>query len=385
MFSGFLLAWRYLFRGKAHHVSFIGVISCLGVALGVATLIVVMSVMNGFDRDLMDRLLRFNYHVNLESYDQDDLLEVKKTIDTWSEVKSSSIYLKTQVFAKLKDSVLPLGVKGVNFDNPAQKNQIFKYVTQELGDSGFFAGEGLRRRFGKDDNFEYYPLKKTLQAKEGKLRGYFKVGLYEVDNSYLITDLETAKSLSSNYAMYLGVRIDDPFRSDEIKERIKSSFDEYYFVTTWAEVNRVLFSALKLEKITMFIILSLIILVASFNIFATLTVRVIEKTKDIGVLKSIGFSSRRILTLFSLQGLFLGLIGVFSGITLGLGLSLFLAKYPIIKLPQEIYTLEYLPIHVNYPDVVLVGLVGMILAFICSLIPALRAAKLEACEALRYE
>jgi len=385
MIPELFLAWRYLFRGKARHVSFIGIVSCLGIALGVATLIVVISVMNGFDRDLMDRLMRFNQHLTIECLDQEQLPEIEKKLETWEDVETASISLQTQVFAKFDKLVLPLAVKGVDFQDKKESQMIYQYITRETASEGFFVGEGLRRRFFILDKIEFYPLKKKMQLQEGLVRGSFKVGLYDIDNNYLITDLENAKSLSSNYLLFLGVRIGDPYKASQIKKKILVEFGQDVFVSTWMESNQVFFSALQLEKLVMFIILSLIILVAAFNIFATLTVGVVEKTKDIGILKSLGFTGKRIARIFSLQGLLLGFIGTLSGTVLGLGLCIGLEKFPFIKLPQEIYYIEYLPMAINYRDIGLIILVGIVLSFIFSLLPAMRAARMQPSEALRYE
>jgi len=156
-------------------------------------------------------------------------------------------------------------------------------------------------------------------------------------------------------------------------------------VSTWIETNEALFATLKLEKFAMFIILGLIIMVASFNIFATLTVKVVEKTKDIGILKALGFTGTRIMVVFALQGLMIGLIGVCAGSGLGLGICYLLQKYPFIRLPAEVFFTEYLPVAVNYSDVTMIALVGLAISFVSSLLPAFRAANLPACAALRYE
>lgn len=352
--------------------------------MGVATLIIVISVMNGFDRDLMDRLMRFNQHLRVECLDNEQLSRIEEEVETWEGVEAASISLQTQVFAKFDKLLLPLVVKGIDFNDKEESQIIYQYITKETASEGFFIGEGLKRRFFILDEIEFYPLKKKLQLQKGVIRGTFKVGLYDIDNNYLITDLERAKSLSSNYVLFLGVRVSDPYKAAKIKKKILAKFDQDVFVSTWMESNQVIFAALKLEKVVMFIILSLIILVAAFNIFATLTVGVVEKTKDIGILKSLGFTRKRISRIFSLQGLLLGFVGTLSGAVLGLGLCMGLERFPFIKLPQEIYYIEYLPMAINYRDIGLIVLVGIVLSFIFSLLPAMRAARLQPSEALRY-
>lgn len=384
MFASFYLARRYFLRGRAKHISFISIISCLGVALGVFALIVVISVMNGFDKDLMERLLKFNYHLTVETPEKELLPAIKARVDGIKGVESSSIILQTQVFAKVDRYVVPLMVKGFDFNDERETNTFYQYVKKDLKNNGFFAGEGLYERLGLQDTIEYYPLDKNFKLKEDKIRGFFRMGIYDIDNNYLIMDLEKAKSLSPNYYMFLGVRIKDPMEVKKIKNIITQEFPRGLMVTTWMD-NQVLLSALALEKLTMFVLLSLIALVASFNIFATLMVKVVEKTKDIGILKALGFTSGKILAIFSLQGLFLGLIGVFLGTFSGLGLCFLMQKYHFIKIPVDIYSIEYLPVYINYRDIFVIAILGLLFSFISSLFPAVRASKLSPCEALRYE
>jgi lipoprotein-releasing system permease protein len=384
MFASFYLARRYFLRGRAKHISFISIISCLGVALGVFALIVVISVMNGFDNDLMDRLLKFNYHLTIETPEKELLPAIKARIDKIKGVENSSIILQTQVFAKIDRYIVPLMVKGFDLNDEREAKSFYQYVKKDLKNGGFFVGEGLYDRLGLQDSLEYYPLDKNFKLKEEKLRGFFRMGIYDIDNNYLITDLEKAKSLSPNYYMFLGLHIENPMEARQIKNIITQQFPMGLSVSTWMD-NQVLLSALKLEKLTMFVLLSLIALVASFNIFATLMVKVVEKTKDIGVLKALGFTSGKILAIFSLQGVFLGLIGVFLGTASGLGLCLLMQKYHFIKIPVDIYSIEYLPVYINYRDIFLIAILGLLFSFVSSLFPAIRASRLSPCEALRYE
>ncbi|MBU1367698.1 MAG: ABC transporter permease [Candidatus Omnitrophica bacterium] len=379
------LARRYLFRGRAKHISFIGVISCLGVVIGVATVIVAISIVNGIDGGLMERIMRFKYHLTIEAAEDDSLYRAKEVMKQWEEVEIASLSLQTQIFAKFDDAIIPLVVKGIDFSEKSELDFFYQYVKSDFNNEGFFAGEGLRRKFNLGERIEFYPLEKKLRLQEEKIRGFFSTGLYDIDNYYLIGDLEKTKELSPHCQFFLGVRIKEPFYADKIKQKIKQAFPEGLFVFTWIEQNEALFATLKLEKIAMFIILSLIILVASFSIFATSTVKVVEKTKEIGILKSIGFTNRKILTIFTLQGVILGFIGVIFGTCLGLGICLILEKYPFIRLPQEIFFTEYLPVAVNYGDIILIGALALCISFVSSLFPALRAARLSPCEALRYE
>lgn len=381
-----LLARRYFFRGKAKHISFIGIISCLGVMLGVATVITAMSIVNGIDGGLMERIMRFREHLIVESFQPQQLNKVKEALESWEEVDVASLCLQTQVFAKFNSTIVPLAVKGVDFNNLQAREQFYQYVKKERASEGFFIGEGIKRRFFLKDKIEFYPLKKKLELQEESIRGAFSAGLYDIDNYYIVGDLEKVKELSSNYLLFLGVTLKEPFAAAQVKRKIEKSFpEEGLFASTWIENNSALFATLKLEKIAMFIILILITIIASFNIFANLTVKVVEKTKDIGILKALGLTNKSILAVFAFQGVIVGVIGTVGGVVLGLAVSYALKVYPFIRLPEEVFFTEYLPVVVNYADVAVVAGISLFISFVSSIFPAKRASKLPVCEALRYE
>ncbi len=379
------LAFRYLFRGGAKHVSFISVVSCVGIMLGVATLVTVISVMNGFDKHLMDKLMRFNYHIVVEGLGGNVPVNLADRISRIPGVVSVSPFVQTQVFGRFSNYIVPLVVRGVDFGNPSEAKTFSRYILEERCKEGFFVGEGLKERFFIQDKLYYYPLSRQVKLKEARVRGTFKVGLYDIDNNYLICSISEAKNLGKNYILSLGINVEDPFKAGKVKENLMWLENKGFLVRTWMESNEVLFSALKLEKITMFVILSLIVVVASFNVFATFTVKVVEKTRDIGILKALGFDSRKVLSIFCLQGTLLGMIGVVAGISLGLGLCYLLKEYKFIHLPAQVYYIDYLPVYVNVRDILVVSLIGLLLSFVSSLFPALRASRLSPSEALRYE
>ena len=167
----FYLARRYLFRGKAKHLSFIGIISCIGVALGVATLIIVISVMNGFDRDLMERLLKFNYHLTVEAPNEQVLDEIKSEVREWDEVKSAANFVHTQIFANFDNTIQPLVVKGIDFSDKYESDFFAKHIVEQYGTEGFFLGGGLIRRFVIEEDLEFYPLEKKLKLQKTAVIG----------------------------------------------------------------------------------------------------------------------------------------------------------------------------------------------------------------------
>lgn len=352
--------------------------------MGVATVIVAVSIVNGIDGALLERIMKFQYHIILDSENTEELYRWEERLAEAEGVEEASLSVRTQVFAKVADTIIPLVVRGFQLDAPSQEDFFSQYIKEEFYDSGFFIGKGLSRRFFFRDYIEYYPLDERLALEKENIRGYFETGLYDVDNYYLVADLDRVKALSPHYHLFLGLRLKEPFEADRLADEIAAKTQQV-IVSTWTETNQELFATLRLQKIALFIILSLIIIIASFNIFATLTIKVVEKTKDIGVLKSIGFTNRRVLSIFTLQGLVLGLIGTTGGVSLGLSLCYFLEKYPFIRLPEEIFFTPYLPVSVDYSEVVLIGIVAVFISFISSLGPAQRACRLCPTEALRYE
>lgn len=383
----FFLAWRYLFRSRARHLSFIGLISVIGIALGVATLIVVISVMNGFDKDLMEKLMGFNDHITIEVINGSITPDLMGAIRNTDGISSVTLYAQTQVFASIDEqTIIPMVVKAVDFKNPSQKQVYSKYlISQNNSQEGLYIGWGFMTKFFIKDKLSFYPLDKKITLTSLPVKGVFKVGIYDIDNYYLLCDIDLINKLGNNYLTFIGVRVKDPFKVNQVAEKLKFLEKQGFLVRTWIETNNVLFSALKLEKFTMFIILSLIILVASFNVFASLSIKVVEKTKDIGILKALGFSNYKIMSVFSLQGLLLGFLGVFWGSCLGIFICTLLKKYHFISLPQEIYYIDYLPVYMRTKDIIIIIAIGVFLAFISSIVPAKRAANLVPSEALRYE
>ncbi|MEK6567871.1 MAG: FtsX-like permease family protein, partial [Candidatus Omnitrophota bacterium] len=184
----------------------------------------------------------------------------------------------------------------------------------------------------------------------------------------------------------ISVKVDKLFLADALKAEIQKTIGPAYSIKTWIERNKNFFAALKLEKITMFIILTLIILVAAFNIISTLVVMVTEKTKDIGILKAVGMTNAKIRAIFTLEGLFIGLFGCILGSTIGITLSLLLKKYQFVKLPADIYYLDRLPVSlVFWPDVGMVIIAAFLISLLSTIYPARKAGQLNPLEALRYE
>jgi lipoprotein-releasing system permease protein len=221
-----------------------------------------------------------------------------------------------------------------------------------------------------------------------KVAGIFTSGMYDYDMNLIVVHLSKAQQIfhvAEDVATGIGLKLNDPETADKIKTEIYHQLGFSYIVRTWMESNANFFAALALEKFAMFIILTLIVLVASFNIVSTLIVTVTSKVKDIGILMAIGASRKTVRAIFTIQGMAIGFMGVFWGFTLGVGLSLMLKKYHFVELPQDIYYIKFLPVLIQPSDVGLIVGAALVITYVATIYPAFKASRLEPVEALRYE
>ena len=218
--------------------------------------------------------------------------------------------------------------------------------------------------------------------------GIFKTGMYEYDSSLAFLSLKASRDLlglPQDYLSGIEITVEDLFRADEVTAALNESIGHRFYARSWMDMNANLFAALKLEKIGMFILLAMVVLIGSFSIVATLVMLVMEKTKDIAVMMSMGATRSMIRRIFMYQGVIIGFVGTMLGYALGLTVGFLLKKYQFIKLPENVYTLDHLPIIITASDVIIIGVAAMTLCFLSTLYPARQASRLKPAEALRYE
>ena len=396
MRTEFFISWRYLItKRKEKFISLISIISILGVTIGVMALIVVIAVMAGFDRDLRDKIVGNYSHITLTSYqaiDNNEYGNIIKKITANPHLKGISPYVQGQILVRERDRFLALGLRGIDPATETGVTRIKEYVIAgdiaRLGQDGVIVGKELALYLGLGLNSNllvYSPLGKQYNL---KVVGIFNSGMYDYDMTLVFTHLNLAQQILGlpNQISAIAIKLDNLYLAGKVRDELSAILGFNYSLKTWMEANQNFFAALKLEKLTMFIILTLIILVASFNIVSTLIVMVVEKTKDIGILKACGMTSASIRTIFTYEGLIIGFLGTFFGASGGLLLCALLKKYQFIKLPQDIYYIDRLPVFIElWPDIVLIILSAMVITLISTIYPANKAAQLKPVEALRYE
>lgn len=389
------IASRYFrIRRKEKFLSIISIISILGVAVGVAALIIVLAVMSGFDNELKTRIIGTTSHIFIERDDgiiyPDPFVE--EVLSENKDVVSSSPFVSGQVILKIDGSFTGVILNGIDEEREKFVRDIRQYVVDsqspELDENGLLVGSELADELNLKMGDDVSLVSATSEKGHNfKIVGVFHTGLYTFDVSNIFISLESAQRVfgMDKYVTGIAVKIVDELKAEEVRREIARELGFPYFVRSWMDLNRNLFSALKLEKLVMFIIVALIVIVACFNIASTLIVRVVEKTKDIGILKTIGATNSDIRNIFRLEGLFIGVIGTLLGVGLGMFISWAQKVYKIVKLPRDIYYIDALPVYINWHDPLIIAVSAILLSLIATIYPSHKAARLNVTDALRYE
>lgn len=373
----------------------ISVISVSGIAIGVMALIIVLSVMAGFDRDLRDKIIGNYAHLTVTSYrgmDRRAYENAVRVIGANPHVTAAAPFLSGQVLVGDEKRFLALSFRGIDPASEKKVTKVADYMIRGsfsgLGGGGVLIGKELAAYLGADIGSEVNAYSATGKKYSLTVSGIFNSGMYDYDLNLIFMNLATAQKIleTGDTVGSIAVKVDNVYRVDAVKRQISTKLGFNFTYKTWIELNQNFFAALKLEKLTMFIILTLIVLVAAFNIASTLIVLVVDKTKDIGILKALGMSSRDIRTIFTIEGCIIGFIGTAAGAAGGVALSLLLKKYQFIKLPSDIYYIDRLPVALElWPDITAIVAASFLITLLSTVYPAVKAAKLAPVEALRYE
>ncbi len=408
------IALRYLFsKRRQTFIYVISIMSILGVALGVGALVVVLGVYNGFTTDIRDKILGANAHGIVMSYipgSLDNAPQVTDSILKTQGVTGATPFIYTEVMLSSPNGVKGLVLRGIDPKTAPKVLSILRNMQTGSIDGltkdpsakgakipGIVIGAELAKRLHLTVDSRVNLLSASNQkstagfapaVKPFKVVGIFKTGMFEYDASLGFVSLEAARDvlgLPDNRISGIEIAVADLYNADKIAKNVENSLGSAYYVRHWMEMNANLFAALQLEKIGMFILLAMVVLIGSFSIVTTLVMLVMEKTRDIAILMSMGATRNMIKHIFMLQGTIIGVVGTALGYVLGISLALLLKRYQFIKLPKGVYTIDHLPILLTWSDTLLVGICAMVLCFLATIYPARQAARLEPAEALRYE
>ncbi|MFP3983615.1 MAG: lipoprotein-releasing ABC transporter permease subunit [Desulfurivibrionaceae bacterium] len=395
-------------RRKHGFISLITAISIGGVAVGVMALIVVLAVMSGFTSELRDKILGVNSHIIIQKSGGNisDYPELIREIKAMEGVKSAVPYIYSQTMITGGRGGAGIVLRGVDPDSAASVLSLPEQVVQgdfadlksEAGEAGSLPGILLGKHLagklaaspGKRLRIlslsgPLTPMGTAPKMKTCEVAGIFDTGMYEYDSSLAYVSLETAQDFLNMEGEVNGLelRIDNIYEADTLAGEIEEKLGTSFIAKDWMTMNHNLFSALKLEKTAMFIVLTLIVLVAAFNIISTLTMVVMEKKRDIAILKSMGATSRSIMKIFVYEGLIIGSVGMVIGVIGGLGLCEILSRYNFITLPGDVYPMSTLPVAVNPLDVTIVAISAVLITFLATVYPSWQASRVEPVEALR--
>ncbi len=419
------ISFRYL-RAKRKQVflSIITFISIAGIFLGVAALIIVLAVMNGFETELRNKILGINSHIVLMKYTGPvkEYEKIREEVKSVKGVVASTPFIYSQVMLKSGERVSGVVLRGLDpesalkvinlgkmeegrLDYLSEKGQSTLKVAPALANlPGIVVGKELAKNLGLS-LFETVdivspmgistPMGMVPRMKRFLIVGIFDSGFYEYDSSLAYASLRESQDFLNLKGLVTGleIKVDDIYQARAIAKEVERKLGFPYWVRDWMQMNKNLFSALRLEKRVMFIILTLIVLVAAFNIISTLIMVVMEKNKDIAILKSMGATSNSIMKIFILQGVIIGAVGTVLGCAGGLAvalnlekISLFVEKFFGFKiLPGDVYYLNALPSQVNYADVLVIVIATMLISLIATIYPSRHASRIDPAEALRYE
>jgi lipoprotein-releasing system permease protein len=402
------VATRYLLaRRKQAFISLISFISILGVMVGVMALLIALALMTGLQGELRDRIVGSSAHVYVFKVGEgirDAAAEVAKLRQLPHVIGAAPAVVGQGLLTSAQGAQAPVTIKGVDPSSEPSVTDIRRAMkTGSLdavratpeGMDGLALGQDLAQTLGVHvgDTVRLLTPEGTLspmglmsRTRTLKVVGIFSLGLYEFDSAYALMDLPVAERLlGKDRPDFVQLRLDDMFSAPTISSNIQEALGLEYTTQDWADMNKSLFSALKLEKMAISITIGLIVMVAALNIVASLVLLVMEKSRDIAILKTMGSTAASIRRIFMLQGLIIGLVGTSTGAIAGCALIYILDRYRLIHVPIDVYQISYVPFTLMPLDFVTVIAAAILICFVATIYPSRQASKLDPAQALRYQ
>ncbi len=402
-----LIALRYLTaKRKQAVIAVISLIAILGIAAGVAVLVIALSLVNGFNEDIQGKLLAGTAHLNLLRKDGRAIpAGLQEKIARVPGVRAVAPTHYEQVFASHAGHGVGLILKGVDVRAPQEANEVWNIVIQGSveqlaedadGVPGILLGRVLAEELGvkMGDVLTIIPPDGRLTPlglipRLGRLRvvGLFSSGLYEYDSAWGYVSLDALRRLlgTEQPATVLQMKVTDIYAVKEIARRVREVAGPEYTTTDWQELNQPVFAALQIQRVIVVIVLTLMIFIAALNIITSLVMMVIEKTRDISILRAMGARSASIMRIFIWQGVLVGVIGTALGLGVGVLLSWLADRYQWIRLPETVFSIAYAPFRLRIVDAAIVAGIALGISFLATIYPARQAARLNPVEGLRYE
>jgi lipoprotein-releasing system permease protein len=414
----FFIAKRYLeTKRRSALVSRITTIAVGGVFVGVMTLVIVLSVINGFETELRQRIVAFNTNVVVYMRNQDawatadtlhTLLESQEHVEAIAPFVRSEALLAYEVIPGRRTRIRGVVVKGIDLAKEALVSTVIDSIKPQLEsfDTSFFEDEepraglvlgldlALELRVGLGEEVGLVTAPSTIRSGEVepqvlkcRVVGFFNSGMYEFDSRFVYMDVHEADRLFDFETGLRGysMKLDDMWKAQEVDQALEEALPLQHFGTNnWINMNQNLFSYMKIEKILMFLMLTLIILVAAFNLVGMLTMVIMEKRKEIGILKAMGTPSSRVMSIFMVEGTVIGVMGTIGGLITGFIICLILDRIKL-DLPGDVYFIKTLPVLVQWPDLAWVCGSAIFICFLATIYPSWEASKLVPAEAIRNE
>jgi len=399
------IALRYLLaKRKQAFISVISFISTLGVTVGVMALVIALALMTGLQQELRDRILGSNPHIYVwNTHGIADYHAEAAKLRTVPHVLGAAPAILGQGLVSAGGETQPLQVKGIDLDLERQVTTLKDAVTagslealapREGAPDGILLGKDLAAKLGVATGDSVSLTMGTTLSPAGllprtrrmRVAGIFSLGLIELDSTFGFLALDVARRLlGKDQVDLIQLRVDDIYAAPTIAATIPERLGANYVTQDWAEMNKSLFSALGLEKIAISLTIGLITMVAALNIVASLILLVMEKHRDIAILKTMGAGARSVTAVFMMQGLIIGIVGTSVGASAGWALCRVLTRYRLIRVPADVYQVSYMPFRVLPTDFILVVFAAIAICFVATIYPARQAARLDPVQALRYE